>query len=275
MTATAGRPTPAQLLPSIERTTARFTAAVDGLSDAQFDSPTRLPDWNRHHLIAHVTNLADALARQAEYAGRGERIEVYDDGITGRAAGIERGSRDSGHTQRAELHRAVTRLAAAWPTTAAGWTAPVTYADGTVTDVLLCWWREIAIHLVDLDVGERFAGFDQSLHTELWDFLSERLPPDVSVELVGAGASSSSSSAPLHAIVKNGVPVADRRTDAGSPMSEPADLSAITISGTVAEISAWLAGRDSEPVPNASVAGASAPLPSLLPWPSRAAKPAV
>lgn len=267
---------PSLVLPAVQRTTSRFTAAVDEFSDAQFLSATRLPEWNRKHLIAHVTNLADALARQVEFAAEGELIEVYDGGVAGRAAGIDASARHSARTQRAELHRAVNRLTAAWPVDPDGWHAPVLYADGTVSDVLLCWWREAAIHLVDLDVGEEFAGFDHSLHSHLWDFLAERLPPGVPVELIGTGGSSSSSSGALRELIVNPATGTEPDRVDSAPTSPAVDLAdPLTVTGTVAAISEWLAGRNPSRPPVARAAGEPVSLPELSPWPSRAAKPAV
>lgn len=206
-------------------------AAVRHLPDDAGAQPSPLPGWTRGHVLAHVEGVGNALARQAELAARGQKIEPYDGGQAGRAAAIEAGSTRTTAEHVAALEVARERLAAAWPAPGdALWSAPIAYRDGVVADALLAWWREARIHAVDATAGLPDAlgldGWDERFCAHLRDFLAVRLP---------AGA---------------------------------ADLE---LRGAPADVAAWLAGRTPAAPVEARRAGVEVPLPALGPWPSRAA----
>ncbi len=163
-----------------------MTDAARGLDAAGLDAPSALPGWSRSHVLAHVTAIGEAMARQAERAADGELVEVYDGGAAGREDGIRAGALRSGAQHVAALDALADRLDAAWPAAgSAGWAAPVTYRDGTVTDALVAWWREVRIHAVDLDAGVGLDTWPPALGLHLLDFLGVRLADDVVVELAG------------------------------------------------------------------------------------------
>ncbi|PRZ05114.1 maleylpyruvate isomerase [Isoptericola sp. CG 20/1183] len=160
-----------------DRALGDLLARVRDLPAGATAEPSALPGWSRGHVLAHVANVAAALARQAEHAARGLTIEPYDGGAAGRAAGIEAASSRSVDEHVAALTAVRARLVDAWPPPGdAGWAAPVAYRDGVVAGVLLAWWREVRIHAVDALVGMTDDSWDAALCAHLQDFLAVRLP---------------------------------------------------------------------------------------------------
>ena len=226
---------------------ARLTEAVGAMTEQEFVDRSNLPGWDRARVVAHLTTLANEFARRAEHAKRGE---LADDGggRAQRAAAIIATAALSPDAQRSALAEALTRLGTSWPDAtaldaAAGWTVRVSLVDGTVYDVLLNWWREIRIHTVDLDLGDGFAGWPAELYKHLWQALSVRLPEGPAYEL------DSTDSALHHSVSGDATTV-------------------VHMSGTDAEITCWIAGRDQLPLPRAFVGDTRVPLPDLGPYPS-------
>jgi len=171
-----------------DRALGALIAAVRELPDGKGVGASALPGWTRGHVLAHVDGVGRALARQAEYAARGETITPYDGGRPGRDAAIEAGSRRTMTEHVAELETVRERLRSAWPEPGSPpWSAPVEYRDGVVADALLAWWREVRIHAVDARVGIGAGTWDAALLDHLREFLAVRLPDDAAdLELVGA-----------------------------------------------------------------------------------------
>ena len=217
--------------------------AVARLDEDSVRAPSALPGWSRGHVVAHLTNLATAFTRQAELAARGEVGEVYDGGPEGRDAGIEAAAPRSAEEHLAQLEAALVRLSASWPGEAAGWDAPVTYRSGTLRTILDAWWREVAIHAVDLDAGITAGAWSPALCDRLWEFLSERLPAGTAHVLetdeVGAG-----------------------RTASHAPDT-------VRLVGARRDVLLWLAGRQPVVMPRALTGRGEVPLPMLGPWPGR------
>ncbi|NEE01544.1 maleylpyruvate isomerase family mycothiol-dependent enzyme [Phytoactinopolyspora halotolerans] len=218
---------------------------VEKLDEASLRAPSILPGWTRGHVLAHITNVADGAARQAEFADRNELIEFYDGGRDGRDAAIEADAHRSVAGHAVAIDQALDRLGRAWPAIGSPvWDRPVTYRDGTLTHVAMMWWREIRIHLVDLDLGVAADSWSDGLCRHLLDFLAPRLPADRPVEL---------------------------RFDDGSGWSAPARPPTgipLVIEGALRDVTQWLAGRSPERTPVASWDGDAITLPDLEPWPA-------
>jgi len=195
-----------------------------------------LEGWTRGHVLSHVANVGAALARQAEFAARGEKVAPYDGGRAGRDADIEAGAGRTVAEHVAALEAARARLAAAWPEPGSAlWTAPVAYRDGVLADALLAWWREARIHALDATAGPGaaapgYGSWDDAFCAHLRDFLAVRLPGP------RGGA------------------------DAG-----------LALVGDERDVAAWLAGREPSGPVSAALDGVSVPLPELGPWPSSTA----
>lgn len=214
--------------------------AVARLDDVEMRGAAALPGWSRGHVVAHLTNLATAFVRQAELAARGEVGEVYDGGPAGREADIEAAAPRSAEEHLTHLEAALVRLSASWPADASGWDAPVSYRSGTLRTILDAWWREVAIHAVDLDAGIDAGAWSPALCERLWDFLSARLPAgtDYVLETDGAGTTAESAES-------------------------------VRLVGTLRDVLLWLAGREPVVQPRALDSRGEVPLPMLGPWPGR------
>jgi len=194
-----------------------LNTALADLTDSAVAEPSLLPDWTRGHVLAHLADAARARARVVEHALRGEVVALWEPGE--RDAIIEATATRSAAEHRTAVAEHAERLERAW----AGvedWTG----FDSAVE----IRWREVWIHLVDLDVGVRPKAWtvDFSLHAV--DFLHTRLPDGFGVRATDV----------------------DRVWGTGSE-----------ITGAVHDLAAWLAGRVPDEWPSGS-------LPELGPWPA-------
>lgn len=222
----------------------KVLVAVAALDEEAVRAPSPLPDWTRGHVLAHIEGVGNAHARQAEFAARGERIQAYDGGMSGRNARIEEGAGRTVAEHQVALQALAARLADAWPADGdPRWQGRVTYRDGTVSDVALAWWREVRIHLVDLGVGIGPASWSEALCVHLLDFLTPRLPAEEAIELVADDG--------------------EVRRAVG-----PDGEAVLQVGGALRELVAWLAGREPQERPRATASGAPVELPTLRPWPS-------
>lgn len=275
--------TPALTPPDVEEVRSDARAALDAVTDAArgldaagLDAPSALPGWSRSHVLAHVTAIGEAMARQAERAADGELVEVYDGGAAGREDGIRADALRSGAQHVAALDALADRLDAAWPAAgSAGWAAPVTYRDGTVTDALVAWWREVRIHAVDLDAGVGLDTWPPALGLHLLDFLGVRLADDVVVELAGEPGELVVGPGGLR-VGPGGLRggpdglrmAAEPGPGAVSGAASAPGRSAVVVHGSLTDVAAWLAGRAPTTEPTARLAGEPVRLPEIGPWPS-------
>ncbi len=117
------------------------------------------------------------MARQLDYAARGESIELYDGGFEGRNRAIEMAAGHSLAEHRADLDAALDRALRAFDALdAPGWRAPITYRGGVVFDGGLALWRELVIHAADLGTGRGPETWSRPFCEHLFDFLSARVP---------------------------------------------------------------------------------------------------
>ncbi|WP_024367049.1 maleylpyruvate isomerase family mycothiol-dependent enzyme, partial [Arthrobacter sp. TB 26] len=146
--------TPENLLEELRRAAGVVAGITATLSDEDVKASSELPGWTRGHVLAHVSGIANAMARQLEVAARGDSIELYDGGFEGRTRAIEMAA---GHTvaeHRADVDAALDRALHAFAALdGAGWRAPISYRGGVVFDGGLALWRELTIHATDLGTG--------------------------------------------------------------------------------------------------------------------------
>jgi len=228
---------PGELVIAIRRAHARLGGAIEPLTDPQVAVPSRLPGWSRGHVLAHLTGVGFAAARQVEFARRGAFVDLYDGGRPARDAAIEAGASAPAAAHVRALRLATERIDALLVGLApADWDRPVRFRDGVVRDMVLAWWREIEIHLTDLDVGPDSDGWSAGFCNHLADFLAARVAPGTCLVL----------EAPDGWACELG---------AGEPR---------IVRGACTDLVAWLAGRD--PVRPVR-AGDGGELPQLGPWP--------
>jgi maleylpyruvate isomerase len=226
---------------------------VDGLAakltERDVPAPSELPGWSRGHVLAHISGIANAMARQLEFAARGETVELYDGGFEGRNQAIDMGASRSLAEHRTALDAALRRVLRAFDgldklegSGEAGWQAPISYRGGVVYDGGLALWRELTIHAADLGMGRGPETWSRTFCAHLFDFLAARVPENQRFVFQ-----------PL------GLP----------PITLGTGGKTTVVSGMLTDIAAWLAGRTpSLGSLRASAAADGVDLPDLLPWPA-------
>ncbi|MCA4134691.1 maleylpyruvate isomerase family mycothiol-dependent enzyme [Arthrobacter sp. M4] len=216
---------------------------VGKLDDDAIKAPSELPGWTRGHVLAHIAGISNAMARQLEFAARGERIELYDGGYEGRTKAIELAAGHSLEEHRAAVSEGISRALNAFDALdESGWNRPISYCDGTVFDGGLALWRELVIHASDLGTGRGPETWSRTFCGHLVRFLEARVPADYRLVLQPTGLPQST--------------IGTGHTS-------------IVVTGMLTDIAAWLAGRTpSLGSLRASAAADGVELPELLPWPA-------
>ncbi|MGW0611490.1 maleylpyruvate isomerase family mycothiol-dependent enzyme [Streptomyces sp. NPDC002788] len=207
---------------------------VDPLDEEQVRAASALPGWSRGHVLAHLTDNARMFARLAEHALRGELVPAYDGGVDERNAVIEAGAGRSAAEHRAELAARTAELEAVWARLGdADWGRPVTFRNADISATVYARWREVWIHMTDLDLGVRPEDWPADLACHAIDFLLCRLP---------AGTRVCAEDLPREWSVDDGP--------------------GTRVTGRVRDLAAWMAGRTPATAPVAAEG-----LPALGPWP--------
>lgn len=136
---------------------ARLATAIADLTDDAIPQSSLLPSWTVGHVLTHLARNAEAMCRRIDAAARGEMVEQYDGGATGRAAAIDAGA----CRPAAEIVRDVLDWAAKLDETFSSlsedtWSLPVRTVGGHEHPIALLpfrRWREVEVHLVDLGIG--------------------------------------------------------------------------------------------------------------------------
>ncbi|MCU1516199.1 MAG: hypothetical protein JWQ75_920 [Pseudarthrobacter sp.] len=237
-------PAPDALLTALHKAADLVASSAAKFTDEDVRAPSALPGWSRGHVLAHLAGITNAMARQLEYAAKGETVELYDGGQDGRNKAIEMAAGHSADAHLADVQAGLDRALKAFDAVDAGtgWQARIAYRGGVVLDGGLALWRELVIHTADLGTGLGPETWSRAFCEHLFDFLEERVPPGDRLVLQ-----------PL------GLP----RVTLG------AGGRSTVISGMITDIAAWLAGREpSLGSLRASAAADGVDLPDLLPWPS-------
>ncbi|WP_159707221.1 maleylpyruvate isomerase family mycothiol-dependent enzyme [Arthrobacter sp. 18067] len=235
--------TPDALPAELHKAAGTVTRLLAKLDDSSVAEPSELPAWTRGHVLAHLAGISNAMARQLEYARRGETVELYDGGMDGRTKAIELAAGHSlaQHTASvtAALGSAISAFDALGPD---DWQARIAYRDGTAFDGGLALWRELTIHASDLRLGFGPETWSRPFCEHLIGFLAARVPESHKFVLQPTGL-------PQRSIGSGGTSVA--------------------ITGMLTDIAAWLAGREpSLGSLRATAAADGVELPDLLPWPA-------
>jgi uncharacterized protein (TIGR03083 family) len=166
--------------------------AASTLSEAELDEPSRLPEWNRRHVVAHVAANADALHNLVRWAATGEPTPMYASPEQ-RTAGIIRGARLWRTELLAWLDRSGTRLENAFDRLAPErWDAQVRTAQGREVPASEVPWmraREVWVHAVDLGAESTFDDQPEDFLAALADDVVARrsVSPAVAVEIDAGG----------------------------------------------------------------------------------------
>jgi maleylpyruvate isomerase len=211
---------------------ARLIALLDGLTDADMRAPSALPDWSRGHVLTHLEHSATAYARQVEYALDGKMIEVYD----GRQRpSVAPGAARSAAEIRAAIAETTAELDRAWDRVGPDdWDRPVRYRDGWLRGLLFGRWREVEIHLTDLDLGYRSSDWSTEFCLHAVNFLGARAAKGIQLTV-----------------------------SAGGYQCMWGTGESVEVSGELTDVTAWLAGRDAA----GALTTSTGKLPELGPWP--------
>lgn len=212
---------------------------------APLHAPSRLPGWDRAHVVSHVAGNADALLNLLKWAATGVERPMYasaqardaeiDTWSAADPAALVRRAADA----RERLDAAVRTL----PTPA--WEASVRTNSGRDMQARLVPWmrvREVYIHAVDLDAATTF----------------DDVPEDVRSALVDDVVASLSTKPDCPAVE---LCVGERRWRLGDP-SAPAGHATRIEGRTTAGVVAWLTGRAAGA--DLSSSGSLPPLPCWL-----------
>jgi maleylpyruvate isomerase len=212
-------------LEDLAAATADLVKGITGLTDADARGPSLLPGWTRGHVLTHLARNAEGGVRLLGWARTG--VPSYEYGsVTARAKAIEEGARRRAGVLLAD----VTARAAAFAEAAAvmpadAWPSQVTWTTGQQTSaaqIVRSRLGEVLIHHVDLDVGFGPGDWPPAFVREMLDVavssLNERGMAPLPARLVAADSG--------------------RAYQLGSDAAD-----AVQISGTEAELLAWLLGR--------------------------------
>ncbi|YCK80414.1 maleylpyruvate isomerase family mycothiol-dependent enzyme [Arthrobacter sp. D3-18] len=241
------RITPETLPAELHKAADTVTRLLSKMDKSSVAEPSELPGWTRGHVLAHLAGISNAMARQLEYARRGETVELYDGGMDGRTKAIELAAGHSLDQHRVSVTTSVGAAISAFDALGSSdWQARIAYRDGTVFDGGLALWRELTIHAADLGMGYGPETWSRPFCEHLIGFLAARVPESFKFVLQPTGL-------PQLSIGTGGTSIA--------------------ITGMLTDIAAWLAGREpSLGSLRATAAADGVDLPELLPWP--AAQPA-
>ncbi|OYO18483.1 maleylpyruvate isomerase [Enemella evansiae] len=203
--------------------TAAVTEALESLSEQDFQAPSGLPGWTRKHLVAHLAANADALTNLVAWARTGVETPMYSS--TGqRNADIEAGGQRPGSELRDWFTDSAARLDTDWAAlTEDQWQHAVRTAQGRTVPAGETVWmrnRELWVHLVDLDL-DLGNGFNQAPI----EFCS-RLVTEIAAKRADQGPALE-----LHS------------SDTGETWQVSGSGEPVRLTGTLAEMTAYLSGR--------------------------------
>jgi maleylpyruvate isomerase len=164
-------------LRAVERATEVLHGVVGTMNDASARGPSLLPGWTRGHVVSHLARNADALVNLLTWARTGVEHPAYASRAD-READIEEGSTRAVQLLHEDLAAASARFAAAvrdLPDTA--WRAEVALRDSAslaAHEVPWLRWREVLVHMVDLNLGVGFCDLsDEDLEELIDDAVTE------------------------------------------------------------------------------------------------------
>lgn len=222
-----------------------FSRALNEIRNDELGEPSRLPDWSRAHVAAHVGYNARALTRLVEWAETGVETPMYASPAE-RSEEIHLGATLSPRALRHLSDHAAVSLDVAWrDLPAERWTARVRTARGRDVPVSETVWmrsREVWLHAFDLGPGRDRSG-------ARLDDVPARVAVRLLGDVLGAWADRSEQ------------PVLLETDDTGEVFGTPGGL---VLQGRRADLLAWATGRSSRGVRRADDGSAAPPAPAWL-----------
>jgi maleylpyruvate isomerase len=222
---------------------------VSGLDDREIVRPSLLPGWTRAHVVTHLARNADALVNLLTWARTGIEHPMYASRAD-RDADIEEGAQRLAQVIREDLLAACDRLDyAAERMTGADWHTQVATRTGRVlraSEIPMMRLFEINVHLVDLDLGVDFGDLpDHHLERMLDNAVDPHVqrtdgnPVDIRVTLPDGRQRSWRLLVPAAAVSE----LASEPSTSRRPEPARAAVPGADITGSAADMVAWLAGR--------------------------------
>ena len=205
----------------VARGTDLFAAALSSLDDTAMRAPSALPDWSRAHVVAHVVGNARGLGNLVTWAATGVETPMYAS-VEQRNADIEAWAARSAGDLRTEFTATSAALCDGFAgLTEAGWSAEVRTIQGRSIPASQVPWlrsREVMIHAVDLDAGVGFEQMPEGFLIALIDDIVARRAtmdghPAIALEA------------------------------AGQRWELPGEAPMTTVTGSLADMAAYLSGR--------------------------------
>jgi len=220
-------------------------ASIGGLTDADARGPSLLPGWTRGHVLTHLARNADGGTRLLGWARTGMPSYEYKS-VDARAEAIEEGAGRPAMVLLADVSAASAAFAeAAAVMPADAWQHMVTWTTGQQTPaghVVESRLAEVLVHHVDLDVG----------------FGPGRWPPVFVHEMLGVAVSA------LNERNLAPQPARLQAADTGYSYQLGGDAAdAVQVSGTQADLLAWLLGRSDATRLTRDRPGPLPPVPSI------------
>lgn len=135
----------------------RLQAGLTAITDQTAVGPSLMPGWTVAHVLAHLTNNANAMIRRIEAAQCGQLIEQYPGGAEGRATQIDTNSTQPAATLVSRLIAAANQLDSLFDSLDEDeWNLPVRTVNGNEHPLGLLpfrRWREVEVHHTDLNIG--------------------------------------------------------------------------------------------------------------------------
>lgn len=131
-----------------------------GDAEGWFSAPSRLPDWTRRHVIAHLARNAESHVHLFAEAEAGREGDQYPGGAEARTAGIDSYVGLNAAELVARNRAAIYALEAKWARTSGdAWQGAGRNAAGMrvkMRDLPMLRWREVEVHTSDLGAGVTF-----------------------------------------------------------------------------------------------------------------------
>jgi maleylpyruvate isomerase len=233
-------PVPTEWISGCTESHARLHAIARGVTDQTARRPTLLEGWTVGHLLTHLARNADSNRGIIEAAQRGEVVPQYPGGPAQRNGDIERGYVRSAQELTADVKAANQQLEHAWSTTDNRvWTTGLglrRYGPATLAEFVFLRWREVEIHLVDLNLPELGSPDWNGLNSEYVDAELQELARGLAARIPGS----------MTLVLAPG----DRPSRAFGKGNDH-----VVIEGSPSTIVAWLMGRVEDPS-----------WPTILPW---------
>lgn len=221
--------------------TALVRRALDGLdSDDALGGPSALQGWTRKHLLAHIAANADAVGNLVAWARTGVETPMYTSRAQ-RNADIEAGALRPAVDLLAWFERSAAALADAFASLSdEEWEHLIVTGQGRTVPATETPWmraREVMVHAVDLAGDVTFTDLPE-------DFLAA-LADDIVTKRGATG----------------GRPVSVRASDTDVSLELAGAGDPVLVSGPLAQVVAWLAGRT-----YTGLSAEGGAVPELGPW---------